>query len=182
MPIDVKTPESVGWWMLRLSKQLHDPKRVARLELLDKWYRGEPPLPEGAHAWTRSFAAFQRQCRTNLAELVVEACRDRMTPKGIRTSSDGDATGDTEAWRIWRRANMSLVEPEAHRLMLRFGEGFLLVSPPDEETAVPIVTAEDPRYVVAEPDPLRWWRLRAGLKVYRDPIAGLDLAYLYRPG
>jgi hypothetical protein len=182
VPIDVKTPESVGWWMLRLSKQLNDPVRVRRLELLDSWYRGEPPLPEGATAWRPAFRAFQRQCRTNLSELVVEACRERMTPRGIRTSSDGDATGDAEAWRIWRRANMSLVEPEAHRLMLRFGEGFVLTNPPDEDTGVPVVTAEDPRSVVSEQDPLRPWRTVAGLKVLRDTIAGEDVAYLYRRG
>jgi hypothetical protein len=180
--IDVKTPDSPGWWIARLSRALYDPKRQRRLDLLDDWYRGNPPLPDGAHAWKPAFKAFQCQSRTNFAELVVEAARERMTPKGIRTSSDGDATGDAEAWRIWRRANMGLVEPEAHRLMLRFGEGFLLVSKPDAETGVPVVTAEDPRYVVAEQDPLRPWRIVAGLKVYRDPAAGLDLAYLYRPG
>ncbi|MBT0771821.1 hypothetical protein KIH74_22965 [Kineosporia sp. J2-2] len=182
MPIDVKEPLSAGWWMARLSRKLYDTRRLNRLERLDARWRGEPPLPQGAGAWKPAFSAFQRQSRLNLASLLVESCRNRMTPRGVRTSADGDATGDAEAWRIWTRAYMSLVEPEVHRLMLRFGESFALTSPVDPDTGVPVVTAEDPRSVVSEQDPLQPWKTVAGLKVYRDHIAGEDVALLYRPG
>lgn len=190
MPIDIKTPPpsglaqetGAGWWMHRLARKLYDAKRAKRLDDLDARWRGEPPLPEGASSWRPAFRAFQKQSRLNLAALLVESCRNRMTPRGVRTSADGDTTGDSEAWRIWQRAYMPLVEPEVHRLMLRFGESFALTSPVDPDTKVPVVTAEDPRYVVSEQDPLQPWRTVAGLKIYRDSISGEDVALLYRPG
>jgi hypothetical protein len=182
VPIDVETPESAGWWMLRLSGQLHDRKRQRRLKDLDDWYRGVPPLPRSAASWRQAYQEVHRHACSNFAELVAEAPRARMNIVGIRTSSDGDSTGDREAWRIWRRAQMPLVSDEVHRLFLRFGESFALVLPPEAGSDIPIVTPEDPRSVVAESDPLRPWLAQAGLKMYRDPVKGLDFCYLYRPG
>lgn len=182
MPIDVTVAESPGWWMLRLTQQLHDPKRQRRLEILDAWYRGEPPLPEGAKGWAGTYRHFQRQACSNFAELIPESARARMAVIGIRTSDDSDATGDAEAWRIWRRAQMPIVSDEVHNLFLRFGESYALVDEPEEGSDVPVVTAEDPRLVIGEVDIRKPWRIVAGLKVFRDPIAGRDYAYLYRPG
>lgn len=181
MTIDVKSPGSVGWWMLRLSRALTDPVRQRRLEALDAWFRGDPPLASSRKmpGTSRDFLCWSR---TNFCELIAEAPRHRLSPLGIRTSSDGDATGDAEAWRVWRRANLPIVSDEVHRLFFRFGESYALTSPPAEGSRIPIVTAEDPRFVIGESDPLQPWRTVAGLKVFRDPIEGKDFAYLYRPG
>jgi hypothetical protein len=168
--------------MNRLTQSLYNPRRQLRLAILDSWYRGEPPLPEGAKGWAVTYRGFQRQACSNFAELIPESVRARMAVIGIRTSDDEDATGDAEAWRIWRRAHMPIVADEVHNLFLRFGESYALVQQPDPGSSVPIVTAEDPRMVIGEQDVLRPWALLAGLKVYRDAVAGMDYAYLYRPG
>lgn len=180
--IDVKTPGSPGWMMDRLAKEMYRPERMTRLDLLDAWYHGDPPLQHMEPNTRAVVKSFHRSTRSNFAALIPEAVRVRMRPVGVKTSSDGDATGDAEAWRMWRRARLSLVQAEVHRLMLRFGVSYALVSPVSPLTGVPIVTAEDPRWVVSEQDPMEPWRTLAGLKVFRDSFAGRDYAYLFRPG
>lgn len=192
MAIDVETLPPVGEppseagagaLMARLSTDLYNEKRLGRLDNLDAWYRGEPPLPRVAENAAEAVREFHRHCRTNLAALIADAPADRQRVRGIRTSADEDATGDGEAWNLWRRMRMPVIVADALRLKYRFGESFILCGPPqDDAPDVPVVTAEDPRNVVAERDPMRPWMLRAGLKIVRDDYEGLDKAYLYRPG
>jgi hypothetical protein len=192
VPIDVETlppigkaPSEVGAGALiqRLSRDLYDRKRVQRLNRLHDWYAGCPDLPHVARNAKEAIREFHEHSRTNLAALVADAPADRQRVRGIRTSVDGDSTGDRDAWELWKRMRMPVVTADALRLKYRFGESFILVSPPQEdEPEVPVATAEDPRFVVAEQDPMRPWRLRHGLKIIRDDFQGVDLAYLYRPG
>lgn len=182
MPIDVKTPGSRGFWVDRLAKELYRPARVDRLKLLDDWYNCRPPLPFVSTTAQDAVRSFHMFTRSNLAALIPEATRERIRAMGIQTSSDDDSTGDAEAWRVYRRARMALAMAEVHRYMFRFGTAYGLVSPVDPVTGVPAVTAEDPREVVSEQDPMHPWRTIAGLKIFRDSVAGEDLAYLYQPG
>jgi hypothetical protein len=191
LTIDVKTPPQdgpasevgAGWWMLRLSNLLHDPGRQRRLTLLDDWYRGEPPLPGVARNAREAVRDFYRDCDSNFAALIVDAVRERQRVRGLRTTADADSTGDKAAWELWTRMRMPLVSTDALRLKGRFGESSILVSPPKEDDPqTPVATAEDPRFTVFEVDPERPWSARAGLKIWRDDVRGLDKAYLYRPG
>lgn len=182
MAINVETRLSPGWWMDRLFRRLSDQKRHDRLMLLHNRYHGDPPLPEGNDVARELFTAFQRKARTNYAELAVSAVSERMKPVGFRTAVDGDETGDTDAIDIWTRSRMNIIAADVHDLMLNLGEAFLIVGWMDDERGVPIVTAEDPRWMVAEPDPADPYRMRAALKFLRDDIEGEDRAYLYLPG
>jgi hypothetical protein len=179
--IDVTTPDSPGFWMQRLSDQLHRTDRQMRLNALENWYRGDPPLPEGASGARSAFVAFQRFARSNFAALIVEALRERMRQRGVRTAADSDDTGDAAAWRLWRSMRGPSVASEVHRMVGKFGEAYALVGEPGPD-GVPVLTAEDPRFVIAERDPLRPWSPLAGLKLFRDDIAGRDYAFLFRPG
>lgn len=171
-----------GWWAARLAKRVTDAERLKRLKLLDDWYRGEAPIPGVTQQVQQAFAALMRNSRTNFAELIVSAVQDRLQPRGIRTSTDGDETGDKEAWRIWRRAGLPLLSADVHGSMLRFGEVPIIVGAPDPVTRVPVFTLEDPRHLVAEAHPEVPSRTVAALKLVRDELAGRDVAYLYRPG
>lgn len=182
MAINVDARLSPGWWMDRLFRRLSDQKRWDRLALLHKRYHGDPPLPEGNDVARELFTAFQRKARTNYAELAVSAVSERMKPVGFRTAADGDETGDSDAIDIWLRARLNIVAADTHDLMLNLGEAFVIVGWMDEERGVPVVTAEDPRWMVGEPDPADPYRLRAALKFLRDDIEGEDRAYLYLPG
>ncbi|TDC02101.1 phage portal protein [Micromonospora fluostatini] len=182
MPIDVEQQGSPGWWMKRLFMQLNDRNRRQRLWKLHNYYAGSPPMPEGAEAARESFEAFQRHSRSNFAELVVSATSERMTPVGFRTAADGDVTGDEEASAVWERAGLAVVASDTHNKMLSLHESFVIVGEMDEETGAPLITAEDPRTMVGEPDPGNPSRLQAALKVLHDDAAEQDRIHLYLPG
>lgn len=182
MPIDVDTVRSPGWWLQRLTLRLQDPSRQARLNLLDATFRGDPPLPVGAENARETYRAFQRYARSNFAELVVESCRERMTPVGLRTSVESDETGDAVAWRVWRRAGLDVESAEVHRTMLALGDAYVIVGAADSATGVPTITAEDPRQVITEHDPRQQRRITAALKLFVDDVDDVELAYLFLPG
>lgn len=192
MAIDVKTqppldsPASevgAGWLLDRMSRQLWDEKRRTRLETLDRWYQGEPDLPGVPAAAKRAVREFHEHASSNYALLIAEAVRERQRVRGIRTAAEDDATGDGEAFQLWMDMRMPLVSADVHRLKARFGQSFALVSPPEpDEPGVPVATAEDPRWCVAEVDPKRPWKPRAGVKWLHDTVRAETRAYLYRPG
>lgn len=182
MPIDVSVPRSPGWWMEKLSVLLTDPRRQRRLKLLDSYRKGYPPLPSGADNCREGFAAFLRLSRTNLAPKITKAIRERMVPIGIRTSADGDETGDQEAWRIWLRSGQTLQAISTHDDMLSLGEGYVIVGDVDPDTQVPVITSESPMQMIGIPDPARPGKLLAALKMFHDRWDLEDRAYLYLPG
>lgn len=180
MPIDIEQPLSPGWWMHRLARKLEG--RQERLELLDAYLRGDPPLPEGATNARKAYEYIQKKARLNLAELAVEAVLDRMVPLGFQTGASGDENGDAKAREIWVANGLEVESTEVHRLMLGLGDSYVIVGGPDPETGIPVITAEDPRQVVTMHDPARQQTIRAALKVFHDADFGQDFAYLYLPG
>jgi hypothetical protein len=182
VPIATDAPRSPGWWLKRLFNMLNDRDRRRRLQLLYDYHRGNAPLPEGADNAREAFEAFQRKSRSNFAELVVSAMSERMMPVGFRTALDDDATGDAEVGRLWRRAGLDVVSADVHDWMFALSESYVIVGAVDEETGAPLITAEDPRWMVGEPDPANPRRLLAALKVMHDDADDEDRAYLFLPG
>ncbi len=182
MPIETGVPSSPGWWLKRQANMLVNARRRNRLQTLIDYHRGHAPLPQGAENAREAFEAFQRKARSNFAELIVSAMSERMTPVGFRTSIDADATGDAEVGNLWVRAGMDVTSADVHDLMFATGESYVVVGAVDEETEAPIVTCEDPRFIVGEPDPLNPRRLLAAVKMLHDDVADEDRAYLYLPG
>lgn len=177
--IDTSVPQSPGWWMKHLQNVLV--LRATRLELLDLYFRGEPPMPPelkgGAHEYFRSF---MRRSRTNFAELVVEAVRERMVVTGFRTAAAGDDMGDSAAWDIWKANGLPVESTEIHESMLALGDAYAIVGL--DADGKPIITGEDPRQVATAHDPAQPQNILAGFKMFHDDINHLDLAYLYLPG
>lgn len=182
MPIETDVVRSPGWWLKRLFDMLNDRDRRIRLQKLYDYHRGNAPLPEGAENAREAFEAFQKKARSNFAELVVSAMSERMMPVGFRTSLDDDSTGDAEVGRLWKRAGLDVTSSDVHDWMLALSEAYVIVGPIDPETEAPLVTCEDPRWMVGEPDPVNPRRLLAALKVMHDDAEGEDRAYLFLPG
>lgn len=179
--IDVSAPRSPGWWLDRLLSKLND--RRPRYDLLDSYYRGEACVPANATKATRSaYRRLMQFARTNYAELVVEAVRERMYPLGFRTGADGDELGDAEAWRIWQANALDADASLVHRASLTMGDAYVIVGPVDAETGAPLITPEDPREVIVEYDAAKRRKPLAALKAYTDEVDGVARAYLYLPG
>lgn len=182
MPIDVSAKRSPGWWLQRQFNLLANQARQNRLNMLLNYRYGKPPLPEGADNARELFEAFQRKSRSNFAELIVAAVKERMLPLGFGTAIDGDETGDPEAGAMWRRAGMKVSSKTVHDFMITCGESYVIVGGVDEETQAPVVTAEDPRWTHGEREPGQPQKLMAAVKVLHDDAEGEDRAYLYLPG
>jgi hypothetical protein len=183
VPIDdILTPQSPGWWLNRLANRMWWSVYQERLTLLESWYRGEPPLPQGAEAAREAYAATQRLARSNFAGLVVESLRERVIPVGLRTAGPTDDTDDTAEWDVWQDAGLDVISADVHRTALALGVGYVIVGDVDPETKVPTITHEHPRHAITEQDPLVPRRTLAGLKFLHDPIEAQDRLYLYLPG
>jgi len=179
--IDTTEPESPGWWLDRLFKRLGD--RRGHYDHLDRYYNNENGIPVGADKQVKQ--AYQRLmdvARTNFAELVVEAVRERMQPTGFRTGAAGDELGDKDAWAIWQANSLDADSGLVHTASLSMGLGLTIVGPPPEKGERPLITPEDPREVIVETDPRRRRKVLAGLKVFRDDVASADRAFVYLPG
>lgn len=177
--LDITTPNTAGWWLARLHKRLTDVR--PGYELLDSYYRGDAPVPAVAtKAVRQAYSRLMRMARTNFAELVVEALRERVSPNGFRTGAEGDDLDDRTAWKMWQAnsldADFALVTSACFSMGCSYG----MVGDVDDELGVPVMTPEDPRQVITEQDPIRRRKAIAGLKLWCED--GEDVAYLYLPG
>jgi hypothetical protein len=173
-------PGSPGWWLGRLMARLA--AQAANAQLLDDYYRGEQAIPITSQNVREAYRRLMAVARTNFAELVVSAVRERMAPIGFRTGAVSDPTGDAEAWRIWQANSLDADCHLVHQAQLAMGAGYVIVGGIDPEIGAPLITPEDPRQVYAELDPVRRRRVRAAIKVWHDDVAEVDRAYLYLPG
>lgn len=176
MAIDVKSEP--GLLMHRLAKELID--RQPRLQSLHDRYRGKPPLPEGTENVLPAYERFQRKSRTNFAELIVEAPRERMTVLGFRTGADDDDNGDKEAKRIFDANGLAVETADVFEDAFVMGDAYIMVGGVDPEIGAPVITGEDPREVITLHDPVRPQRVLAALKLFHDDQRHVDRAYLYK--
>lgn len=177
---DVDTVGSPAWWLKRLGTR--QAARHERLDRLQRWMSGDPPLPVGAPQWQAAYQAWHRNTRTNLAELIVESVRERLTPIGFRTGAENDDNGDTVAARVWAVNEMPVEQVDLLTWMLGLSVGYTMIAPAPAGTDVPLITAEDPRQVITAHDPARRSLVRAGLKTYHDPDEGIEVCWVYLPG
>lgn len=179
--IDTQQPGSPGWWLHRLIRKLGD--RREHYAMLDSYYTGENSVPVNTTKTVReAYRRLMALGRTNFAELVVEAVRERMAPVGFRTGADGDELGDKEAWRIWQANSLDADFNLILRAKLAMGDSYVIVGGVDPDIDAPLITAEDPREVITEHDPRHRRKVRAALKVFSDDVDSSDWAYLYLPG
>ena len=142
-------------------------KQQSRFNLLERYYDGDAPLPEGAEGQSRAFRRFQRKARLNMAQLSVAAVRERMIIAGFRTGADGDENGDLQARRLWKANNMDVKSADLHNAFLKFGCAYALVGPPDAQ-GIPVVTVEDPRQMYAYTSPTDDRTILEAVKVFTE--------------
>lgn len=178
MPIITSDRGTPGWWLQQLARKLEI--RNPRLQALDDRMRGEAPLPHVDDNVKEAYRRFQRKARTNLAELIIESARDRMTPIGFRTAASADDKADKQAMRIWNANGLAVESSDVHENFLGLGDAYVIIGRGEGDT--PLITGEDPRQVVTMHDPTRQRDVRAALKVFHDDEERRDYAFLYLPG
>ena len=94
MAIDTTTPNSPGWWLAKAMTELAS--RQTDLNLLDSYYRGDPPVPWGPENCQPAFRRFVRKARANWATLIVESVQERMQVNGFRTLRGLGVSGEAE--------------------------------------------------------------------------------------
>lgn len=176
MPIDIDTPESPGWWLLRLSNRLQAER--PEVDRLNRYFTGDHPLPEGANGMRDAYRQFQRLSRSNYLSLVVEAPLERMRVVGFRTGSD---EGDAASWDIWQRARLDADQVQVHRTMLSLRRAFVIVGPHPRKRGEVLITAEHPSQVTIEPYPDDPRAARAALKMFLDDANGRVRATVFLP-
>lgn len=175
---DVDTPGSDGWWMQKAWLEL----KAKRCEYtkLENYRRGTPPVSMGSAKVASAFYKFQRQCRTNLADLAVQALIERLAVRTIRTAAGSDDDGDVVATRLWQASGMDVAHPDLLRMIATFGEGYTWTSAPSAPGEFSQISPEDPRECVVLFDAMG--RAVAGFKLFHDALGGYDYAILFRPG
>ena len=188
MSIDTSTPLTPGWWIQKLTDQLYlrakavdgrRESRVERFDRLEQYYIGKPELPHSSKNMEDVYKAIQRKARLNLAELSVEATRDRMILTGFRMASGDDTSGDDAAREVAKANDFDVLSSDVHRNMMKFGVAYVIVGPPDEDTGHSVITNEDPRLCVTAHDPANPRIIRAALKMMYDTDMQQSYAFLY---
>jgi hypothetical protein len=152
-------------------------ERAGRLGLLRSYMDGNAPLPEGAKGCREAYQVFQKKARTNFGELVVDAVCERMIVSGF--SVNGAAEDDDAVRAVWKRNRLQIGSADVHRDMVGLSAGYVIV---DHGADGAVVTCERPEQVITEQAPNRPDVVRAGVKVYRDHVDAVDIAYLHTPG
>jgi len=151
-------------------------KLQGKLQLLERYYNGDAPLPEGAEGASKAYRMFQRKSRLNMAQLAVSAVRERMRIGGFRTGADDDENGDVEARRLWKASNLEVGSADLHSSLLKFGTAYAIVGHPEGEE-YPVVTVEDARQVYAATSPTNINKVTEAVKVFSEN--GYHYAYFY---
>jgi hypothetical protein len=150
--------------------------RYARLRA---YANGEAPLPEMGKNVQASWTAFQKKARTNYGGLCIDSLANRLVVNGVRIGEASVSDALTTAQRVLRDNRWDVQVSDAVRDYLITATGYMLVS---SEGGRAVITREMPEMSMAAVDPLRPWKARAFLKVWRDIDAGRDFAFVWVPG
>jgi hypothetical protein len=195
---DAQTAGSPDWWLLRLGQALA--KDRPRLDTLYSYWAGDHPLPFGNRKMREAYKRLQKLARSNYAGLVAETVLERIKVVGFRSGSSGTGAAtsligansaaavadeaDQQAWSWWQANRMDANSGLVHRAAITMSRAYVIVWPnprDDGEQPMPLITGEDPRFVIHESDPTDRYTVRAALKVWRDDVQQCDLAVVYLP-
>lgn len=165
-----RTPEQ---WLELLTKQAD--KAKIRTRRLAAYCKGRAPLPNLSGPLRESWEEFQAKSRLNLGGLIIQSLADRIQPRGITVAGAADHPAALEARGIWQENRLDANVADAVVDSLTTGVGYLMCGV-DNETGRALVTRQSPRQFYAMADPVKPWRSRAAIDVWRDIFAGQDYA------
>lgn len=182
MAIDASTPESPGWWLARLGKQILDERD--ELDRLQAYADGCPPLPSVPGVDPLDAQEWMKIARANWTGLVIDSTTERLHVDGFRFGKSGSSrakakTADDDANRIWQENSLDADADLVHYGAMSQRRAFVLVEKGDDGR--PVLTHETPRQVAVEYVPGSRRNAAAGLKLWRDDWTGDTRATLWLP-
>lgn len=163
IPDDAKGVGQAAWWLHRLIGQLLLDR--PRMLLMDRYYRGNAPLPTLPRELQTEYRRMLQQARSNFMGIVVDAPAERLNVQGFRPRGDEEA--DDTAWSWWNDNGMDVDANLVITNALAMGRGYMLVERLSGEDA-PRVQVEDPRMAMVEMDPSNRHRRVSGLRLWND--------------
>lgn len=155
--------------------------RQKGIELFDRYYRGDHPLPWLAPQAADEFRRILKMSRSNYMGLVCDAQVERQMLEGFRVGATQDA--DADMWRIWQANNLDSDFDQGLLEAAITGQAYLLVAPNAEDSKTPHMWVEHPSQAIVAYNPGTGRNSRAaGLKVWQDDWTGRLMATLYLPG
>ena len=165
------------YWLPILAARLD--ARYPRVALLRDYGNGRAPLPEMGKNLKASWLAFQKKARTDYGGLCIGSLADRIRENGILVGKDAESVESAAARRVWRDNRMDVQLADVINDYLTCGVGYLVVG---NDAGAAVMTRELPEQFYAATDPLRPWKARASIKIWRDVDAGADFAQVTVPG
>ena len=158
--------------------------RRQRLNMLWSYYIGQPPLPQVAQDYTDTFRDVLRKGRATYAPMAITPMMDRMQLLSVSTGVDSNADGDDVARRIMEYSNFAAAIKDAFAYLFVMSEAYLMIVPaaPGSPDQTPLITAEDPRLCIGQPDPMNPNQLLAALKIGYDPMRQREIVWLFVDG
>lgn len=199
----MKSPGTPEWWLDHLFKKftardhtydiapdeqwrqwVYWRTRRHRLNMLWAYYIGQPPLPQVARNYQDVFRDVLRKGRATYAPMAIQPMLDRMELHGVRTGVTDGVEGDDVGKRIMAYSNGTSAIKDACGFSFVMSDAYLMVIPAAEGATdrTPLITAEDPRTCIGEPDPMNPNHLRAAVKLGYDPVLNQVMAWLFHDG
>lgn len=199
----MKRPGTPEWWLDHLCKKFWERdhtydiapdvqwrqrmywrSRRERLNMLWAYFIGQPPLPQVAEHYRETFRDVLRKGRATYAPMAIQPMLDRMELNSVRTGVTDGIEGDDVAKRIMEYSNGAAAIKDAFMYSFVMSDAYLMVIPAAKGSLdkTPLITAEDPRTCIGEPDPANPNHLRAALKLGYDPVLNRVNAWLFHGG
>ena len=164
------------WWVVTLEQRLL--RRQAHMLLMDRYYRGDHPLPFLTRAHDAKmrdeFRQLLEDSRSNFMQLVVDASEERLAVEGFRLSAQQDPVSDRNSWNLWQANQMDAQSQTAFVEALVKGVSYLSVWGDDDGDGYADIAVEDPLQTIVFYEPGSNYRRRAAaLKVWLDDVAGV---------
>lgn len=176
--------ESPLWWLDKLEWRLL--ARQAKMLELDRYYRGDHPLPflTTAHnaKMRNEFSKLLQDSRSNFMRLVVDVVEERLKVEGFRLSASSEPVADKATWDIWQANQLDADSQVAFVEALVKGVSYLSVWDDVDDDGYPDIRIEDPLQTIVFYEPGTNYRKRAAaVKVWLDDITSERRANVYLP-
>lgn len=156
-------PGSPVWWLHKLTGCLA--RDQARMVLMDRYYRGDHPLPYVPRKLKAEFRMMLARSRSNFMRIVVDAPAERLRLQGFRPR--GAEQADEDIWSWWVDSQMVVDANVAIIDAIKMARSYISIWRHTGKDEVS-VQVEDPRGTYVEYDQMERHKRVAALRIWND--------------